>query len=199
MNPEQLFSKYQHLAETTVYKLFKSIEAVKQKYGVEKEDLFQYARESLWESSINFNDSKSKSFKNYAITNMRQALVKWINKDYRKFSFQGTNLNAKDITERTKFISFDSKPFYNDEECSTNHELIGNNYNLESEAIDKIINEKLLDFIPPRTLEFIKLKADGVTIREIGKRYGISHQAVNIHIKKVINKVNRSGYIHELC
>jgi RNA polymerase sigma factor (sigma-70 family) len=186
MNPNELFEEYYHLAEATVLKLFKNPQYLAKQKGLELEDLHQYAREGLWESALKFDSVKgNRSFQNFAITNIRWTLIKKIRKDCKKFTFRGTGLNPKEIESKTNFISFDSPSPVGNEEGSTYHELIAGDYNLEGEAIGNLLE----DAIPPRTLQFLKLKMQGKTLNEIGKQFGISREAVRIDIKKFSHKL----------
>jgi RNA polymerase sigma factor (sigma-70 family) len=190
MNAEQLFNEHYHIAEATVCKMFGDYKYIARKNGLEPEDLHQYAREALWESAKQFDQTKgNRIFKNFAITNIRWALTERLRRDCKKFSFRGTNINPRDVVDKLNIVSLDSKPKDAEDENCTYYDVVSNNQNTESDVYANLLEQKMIELFPVRTVEFIKLKLKGKTIYEIGKMYGISHQAVDQNIRQHAKKL----------
>jgi RNA polymerase sigma factor (sigma-70 family) len=192
MNPEELFNENYYIAETTVKKLFGDPRYIAKKHGVSLEDLHQYAREALWEASLAFDNTKgNRTFRNFAITSIRWHLIERLRRDCKKFSFRGTGIKPRDIVDKLNVVSLDAKPTFAEDEDSTYYDVVRNNFDTESEVFGNLLEDKMNELFPPRTVEFVKLKLKGKTIYEIGKLYGISHQAVDQNIRQHAKKLSK--------
>jgi RNA polymerase sigma factor (sigma-70 family) len=191
MSPEELFKQYAHLAPATVIKYYKgNHKGISKKYSIDIEDLFQYAYEALYESALKYDESKGNcKFQSFAITKIKWALQTRIHRDCKTMSFQGlgrTGLDYEYIKKNLKFVSLDdfskSGNSFNDQ---TNHELVGDDYNLEGEAIGNQLTKYIEKRYDPRTVSIIKSRMEGMNNSEIGDEIGLSRERVRQILSKV--------------
>jgi RNA polymerase sigma factor (sigma-70 family) len=186
MNPEELFEQHMYLAEVTVHKMFDNPDNIAKKNGMEKSDLYQYAYTGLFKAVKSWDETKGRNFKNFAITNIRWELLRRLRDDTQFIS--GYSEEAKKFRRNgIGILSMDKEVDINNDEGLTLHELIGSNYDL----LDEVVTHSIEEMIPERTMEFVKRKLNGETLREIAKDYGITHQAVDANIKSFGKKLRR--------
>lgn len=191
MTPEELFDKHKHIAEATVYKHFKDPKGIARKYNVEMQDLFQYAYEALFEACLDFNSEKgNRSFQNFAITKIKWNLSAKLQRDCKNFSFRGTNLDARGIRKNTKFVSLDDMANSDKgEDNVTYHELIGDDYILEGEAVGKVLHQMIGEKFPERTVVALNGKMEGRTLHDIGEQFGVSREQIRQDLLKLKRKL----------
>jgi DNA-directed RNA polymerase sigma subunit (sigma70/sigma32) len=82
----------------------------------------------------------------------------------------------------------------NDEESNTYHDIIGNGYNLENDAIIRETAHYVENNIDPDILEMIKMKSKNNTLAEIGKKFGLSGERVRQKIVSVRKQLENTGW-----
>jgi RNA polymerase sigma factor (sigma-70 family) len=189
----KLFHEHKHLPHQTVLRMFPHYKGICEKFKLEPDDLFQYANEGLWQSAMRFDENKgNKTFKNFAITQIRRNVVNRIETDCRTISFKGigrTGLDCTYLKQNLKFVSLDDASNTDESDEQTNHELIGNDYNLEGEVVGKILTNMVFDKYPERTVAIIKGRLQGKKFDQIGKELGLSRERVRQIFVKVKNEL----------
>jgi RNA polymerase sigma factor (sigma-70 family) len=189
----QLFHEYKHLPRQTILRMFPHYKGICEKFKVEPDDLFQYANEGLWQSAMRFDETKGdRTFKNFAITQIRRNVVNRLKTDCKTISFKGigrTGLDCNHIKQNLKFVSLDDVSSINGTDEQTNHELFGDDFNLEGEVVGNILTNMVIDKYPERTVTIIKGRLEGKKFIQIGNELGLSKERVRQIFTKVKNEL----------
>ena len=152
------------------------------KYDFVRDDLFQVGQLSLYKAIQTFDESKNIKFSTFAMTVIKNDLLKFATRDYEKYS-----------------------GVINDTETSLNS-TIGNDddMNMEDrlgieEDFSELEGSELLSYIRERKSEkvvkMVMMLSEGYTYEEVGKKLGCSKQYVNSTMKKLAEELSRSSFM----
>lgn len=190
MTPEELFEQNKHLAECTIYKMFKNPRKIAKDKRMELDDIFQYAYEGLWKGCQTWQESKSQ-FNTFAINNIKwHVMVKL--RDDDNYKYCKSKPNSKENNINLEYMDNTLK----DDSTMTFHDVVPSCSNVFDVACGNVLAPQMLDTLTDRQREALLLKAKGYTYEEVGQRLGISKQAsqkllrnVNYRIGKIKNLV----------
>lgn len=152
------------------------------KYEFTKEDMVQTGLLALYKAIQTFDESKNIKFSTFAMTVIKNDLLKFATRDYEKYS-----------------------GVINDTETSLNS-TIGNDDDMSMEdrlGIEEDFSElegsELLSYIRERKSEkvvkMVMMLSEGYTYEEVGKKLGCSKQYVNSTIKKLADELSHSSFM----
>jgi RNA polymerase sigma factor (sigma-70 family) len=189
MNAEEqaLYDQYEYLVPNTIRRLFPNTQKFASSKHLDVDDLMQFGRIGLWNGITNFDHSKGNmKFRNYLINRIRWTVYRYIqtnemNQSYYKFDYK------KDDNPRITLLSMSHKPI-SEEDDKTFYDIIPSETyeDVDSEVESKIKIDKLLSVLSDgdREIALMKMNED-LNNKEIGERYGISRQAINIKLKRI--------------
>lgn len=153
------------------------------KYEFTKEDMVQTGLLALYKAIQTFDEDKDIKFSTFAIKVIKNDLLKFATRDYKKYS-----------------------GVINDTETSLNS-TIGNdddNMNMEDrlgveEDFSELEGSELLSYIrehkSEKVVKMVMMLSEGYTYEEVGKKLGCSKQYVNSTMKKLAEELSRSSFM----
>lgn len=187
MNPnaEELFEKYSHIGEATLYKMFNSVNAVARRHKIEVNDLIQYANTGLWLACINYNEEKSK-FLTYAINSVKWHLSNRLRADCNIRYYKATEYKTSPIVN---IVSMEIPT--TDDSDSDFHDIVPSDTYLIDDAFESMCEKYLNENLTEQQKEIIKLRKLGYSTGEIGKMLGVSGQNIRYHLKNIRKKFDK--------
>lgn len=100
------------------------------------------------------------------------------------FKFDVNNMpDEKDIFD---LVSFDTSVTNEDSEDNlTYHDLVSNNYDIDTDIYNKLVLKELKKELTEREKQILKLKSLHKTDKEIAKIFGVTPQNINKTIKNI--------------
>lgn len=198
-NPEEIYKKYEHLAENTVHKLFQSPSGYAQSLHMELEDLYQFSKIGLWKGIQTFHTTThNRTLKSFLIANMRWAVHNGI----WRATVQDRIYKSKDTSEENMatVISMSNSPQYDDENTNTFYDFVAvDNINTfdsteeypENMVVNKFAIEDIMNVLNENEKELVRLRTsnDQLMYKEIAEIYGVTKQCIGMKFKKIQQKV----------
>ena len=152
------------------------------KYEFTKEDMVQTGLLALYRAIQTFDENKNIKFSTFAMTVIKNDLLKFATRDYEKYS-----------------------GVINDTETSLNS-TVGNDDDMSmedrlgiEEDFSGLEETELLNYIKERKSEkvvkMVELLAEGYTYQEVGDKLGCSKQYVNSTMKKLADELSHSSFM----
>lgn len=152
------------------------------KYDFVRDDLFQVGQLSLYKAIQTFDENKNIKFSTFAMTVIKNDLLKFATRDYEKYS--GVINDTE--TSLNSTVS-------NDDDMSMEDRL-----GIE-EDFSELEGSELLSYIRERKSEkvvkMVMMLSEGYTYQEVGKKLGCSKQYVNSTMKKLAEELSRSSFM----
>lgn len=153
------------------------------KYEFTKEDMVQTGLLALYRAIQTFDENKNIKFSTFAMTVIKNDLLKFATRDYEDYS--GVINNT--------ITSLNEK--YDDENENNNLEgMLG-----VEEDFSGLEETELLNYIKERKSEkvvkMVELLAEGYTYQEVGDKLGCSKQYVNSTMKKLADELSHSSFM----
>ncbi|HEY8444684.1 MAG TPA: sigma-70 family RNA polymerase sigma factor [Bacilli bacterium] len=186
LHTEELFKKYQYLVPITLTKAFGNLDTFARSINLEADDLIQLGNIGLWKAILKHNKNKS-TLRTYAIN-----YIKW-------YTMGHINRLSGDVFETNKprteenmvnLISFERNLNEEDNDEFTFHDIIPDQ-NTYLEFDDVIVCKEIFDKLTDKEKTIVNLRIMGYSNREIGKKFGVTHQYISLIIKKVKEKVKK--------
>lgn len=182
LTPEQIYEQFEYLTHTTVHRMLKNPNKIAKSKSLEADDIFQYARLGLWQGCQTYHTAKHNSgLRSFLIRNIRWVIHQRI----RDEGVEHLRWKTKEANDQNKvnLLSLDAAP--NADTEMNFHELVGNDYILEGEVVGKVLTEMIEKKYPDRTVNIVKKRAEGYTLKEIGDEIGLTRERVRQILKKV--------------
>lgn len=152
------------------------------KYEFTKEDMVQTGLLALYKAIQTFDENKNIKFSTFAMTVIKNDLLKFATRDYEKYS--GVINDTE--TSLNSTVS-------NDDDMSMEDRL-----GIE-EDFSELEGSELLSYIRERKSEkvvkMVMMLSEGYTYEEVGKKLGCSKQYVNSTMKKLAEELSRSSFM----
>lgn len=152
------------------------------KYEFTKEDMVQTGLLALYKAIQTFDENKNIKFSTFAMTVIKNDLLKFVTRDYEKYS----GIINDTETSLNSTIS-------NDDDMSMEDRL-----GIE-EDFSELEGSELLSYIRERKSEkvvkMVMMLSEGYTYEETGKKLGCSKQYVNSTMKKLADELSHSSFI----
>ena len=152
------------------------------KYEFTKEDMVQTGLLALYKAIQTFDENKNIKFSTFAMTVIKNDLLKFATRDYEKYS------GVINDTE----TSLNSTVSNDDDMC------IEDRLGIE-EDFSELEGSELLSYIRERKSEkvvkMVMMLSEGYTYEEVGKKLGCSKQYVNSTMKKLAEELSRSSFM----
>lgn len=152
------------------------------KYEFTKEDMVQTGLLALYKAIQTFDENKNIKFSTFAMTVIKNDLLKFATRDYEKYS--GVINDTE--TSLNSTVS-------NDDDMSMEDRL-----GVE-EDFSELEGSELLSYIRERKSEkvvkMVMMLSEGYTYEEVGKKLGCSKQYVNSTMKKLAEELSRSSFM----
>lgn len=186
-HPNELFFDHQHLSKATLYKLLGQPHQVALSKNLEFDDLLQYAYVGLWKACTTYKPSKSK-FESHAINHIRWAVKNGLNRESSTFKFNPNNQPTKE--ESFKLIDINSPITESDDNSLTFADTIESELKTDETTLRNLSVEELTSILTNKEKQIIHYRLMEYTYAEIGVKFGVTQQAINKNINKIIKKVN---------
>lgn len=191
LTPEEIYAKYDYLAEVTIYKMFDNPDRFASSIGMQKEDLFQLARMGLFKGcKTHYTKDHGRTLKNHLITNIRW----YVNYHIDRMTVGDRIYKSQKPTEDNlaTVISMSNAPQYDDENKTTYYDIVAvdniNNFDSPFSDPENTLVSKdnvrqmlsLLDKLNEEERELIefRLGENPLTYREIGEIKGVTKQRI---------------------
>ena len=152
------------------------------RYEFTKEDMVQVGLLALYRAIQTFDENKNIKFSTFAMTVIKNDLLKFATRDYEKYS--GVINDTE--TSLNSTVS-------NDDDMSIEDRL-----GIE-EDFSELEGSELLSYIRERKSEkvvkMVMMLSEGYTYEEVGKKLGCSKQYVNSTMKKLAEELSRSSFM----
>lgn len=152
------------------------------KYEFTKEDMVQTGLLALYKAIQTFDENKNIKFSTFAMTVIKNDLLKFATRDYEKYS--GVINDTE--TSLNSTVS-------NDDDMSIEDRL-----GIE-EDFSELEGSELLSYIRERKSEkvvkMVMMLSEGYTYEEVGKKLGCSKQYVNSTMKKLADELSHSSFM----
>lgn len=197
MTDEQLFETYQHLAKTTLHRIFHDPVSVAQSKGMEYDDLLQLARIGLWKGVTDFKTvNHSSTIKNFIIRNVRWYVM---HKLTRATVHLRIYKSQKDSEENTiSLISLSNTPYIDEDTEITYYDIVSsdgitdtNSHDLLPEEIMLSIEKEkeIMELLNKKEKELLQMKLKNLSVEEIGRNLNLSKKGVYYRLSRLKNRL----------
>lgn len=181
MTPDELYEQYEHLANETMYRMFKNnIRSVCKRHSIDKEDLFQYAKTGLWKGCLSFDTSRKVKFTTHAINNIKWHVLERLGRETSLIKLEhNKKYTSKDLY---KIVSLDFPLEY---DIETFHSIVASDYNINEHTEGNLYIDNVLNRLEGFEKEVLKCKLRGKTFEQIGNMNNMTGENVRRYMRRI--------------